>query len=69
MQKAAAAASIRSTKEKNAVNEVQPAAFFTLKERGCTAMQKLLEATAPVCCIYDVHFRDLVDEDDSDIGK
>lgn len=41
--------------------ETEPAAYSNLSDEGSTAMDKLLEAMAPVCCIYEVHFRSLVE--------
>lgn len=60
--KAVSAASAVSTKEESNMDELEPAAHPTLSEEESTAMKKPLDLRVPVCCIYDVDLKTLVEE-------
>lgn len=56
------AASSVSTREENFLVEIEPAASSTLSQGSSTAVNKLVEEMALVCCIVNVKFRNFVEE-------
>lgn len=46
-----------------------PTTSSALSGASQAAIKKLVEAMAPVCCIYDVDFRSMVEEQDLDEGE
>lgn len=49
-------------KEEHVVNKSKPAASSTLNENGQTGMSKVFKEMNPWCSVYDVEFKNLMDE-------